>query len=459
MIVQVPVGNAVVLRQQDTVQRPRRGDLVVPGLRGQQFVQQDIDHGVGDTRVVLAAVDRGLTGVEILPLLQTGAQGLLQGHQNHVEIETVQTLLVLSAVDGAQPCIDPQAAQVFDVGLQNAFKVGVDQQDLEAQRLLVGIEQTLVRQRPASLGKQLQGLAQGFARYPAAIGFRWSEWLGEQAGGQLIAVGRQEQPFGPGRQTRRGKFAVGVVAGRAVIGVAEQRAVGPFEIEQQPQGLAHADVGEGGAPGVHEQALGLGWYAVRNLCFDHLTAGDCGEVIAIGPVLGLMLDVDVEFTRLERFERHVAVAVELDLDPIEIVFAAVDRQVLAPVILDPFEHQLSTRLHAGDAVGATAQRRFEGGRFEVPVFPVMLRQHRQFAQAQNQQRIARAFEDKADAMTVENVDALHFLQGGAVLRVTVLKQCPVGKRHVVGGDRLAVMEARLRTQVEHHPTAVLAVFN
>ncbi|EGH29202.1 hypothetical protein PSYJA_09585, partial [Pseudomonas syringae pv. japonica str. M301072] len=141
---------------------------------------------------------------------------------------------------------------------------------------------------------------------------------------------------------------------------------------------------------------------MRNLRLDHLTAGDCGEVIAIGPVLGLMLDVDVEFTRLERFERHVAVAVELDLDPIEIVFAAVDRQVLAPVILDPLEHQLPTRLHAGDAVGATAQRRFEGGRLEVPVFPVMLRQHRQFAQAQDQQRVAGALEDKPDAMTIED---------------------------------------------------------
>ncbi len=39
------------------------------------------------------------------------------------------------------------------------------------------------------------------------------------------------------------------------------------------------------------------------------------------------------------------------------------------------------------------------------------------------------------------------------------QQGAVGKRHVVGGNGLAVMEARLRAQVEHHPTAVLAVLH
>jgi hypothetical protein len=56
-----------------------------------------------------------------------------------------------------------------------------------------------------------------------------------------------------------------------------------------------------------------------------------------------MLDVDVELAGLERFEGNIAVAVELDFHAIEVVLAAIDRQVLAPVILDPFEDQLSAR--------------------------------------------------------------------------------------------------------------------
>ncbi len=89
----------------------------------------------------------------------------------------------------------------------------------------------------------------------------------------------------------------------------------------------------------------------------------------------------------------------------------------------------------------------------------MLGQHRQFTQAQDQQRIARALEDKADSQWIENVDTQHFLQVGAVLRVTVLEQRPVGERHVIGGDGHAIVKPRFGAQVEHHPTAVFAVFH
>lgn len=157
--------------------------MFVTGLRGQQFVQQRIDHRVGDTGVVLAAVDRGLTGVKVLPLLKTWAQRLLQGHEDHVEVEAVQALLVLCTVNGAKADIDAQTAQVLDVGLQDALKVGVDQQYLEAQRLFVRVEQPLIGKRPACVGQQFQGFAQGIARDAAAIGLRWCKRLVNRLGG------------------------------------------------------------------------------------------------------------------------------------------------------------------------------------------------------------------------------------------------------------------------------------
>ncbi len=89
----------------------------------------------------------------------------------------------------------------------------------------------------------------------------------------------------------------------------------------------------------------------------------------------------------------------------------------------------------------------------------MLRQHGQLAESQNQQGVARALEYEADAVAVEDIDPLYFLQVGAVLRMALLEQQPIGKSDVIGGDRFTVMEARLGSQVEHHPAAVLAVLD
>jgi len=89
----------------------------------------------------------------------------------------------------------------------------------------------------------------------------------------------------------------------------------------------------------------------------------------------------------------------------------------------------------------------------------MLGQHWQFAQAQDQQRVAGALEHKTDTVAVEDVDPRDFLQVGAVLRMTFGQQGAIGKRHVIRGDRLAIVKACFRAQVEHHPAAVLAVLH
>ncbi|MNO88405.1 hypothetical protein D3C76_798540 [compost metagenome] len=89
----------------------------------------------------------------------------------------------------------------------------------------------------------------------------------------------------------------------------------------------------------------------------------------------------------------------------------------------------------------------------------MLRQHRQLPQAQDQQGIAGTLEDETNALRIEDVDPQHFLKVGAVLRMTFLEQQAVGKCHVVGGDRLAVVKACFGAQVKYHPAAVLAVFH
>ena len=150
--------------------------------------------------------------MEVLPLFKPGAQGLIEGHQDHVEIELVQPLFVLRAVDSAQPRFDTDAGEVLDIRLQNAFEVRIDQQYLERQRFAFTIEQALPGQFPAALSQQVQGAAHGFAGDAAAIGFRQAEGLAEQLGGQLAAPRREHQPFMALGDAAGRELAVGVVA-------------------------------------------------------------------------------------------------------------------------------------------------------------------------------------------------------------------------------------------------------
>ncbi|MNP42008.1 hypothetical protein D3C76_1357430 [compost metagenome] len=86
-------------------------------------------------------------------MFQARAEGLVEGHQDHVEVELVEALLVLGAVDRAQAGVDADAGEVLDVGLQDAFEVRIDQQDLQAQRLSGCVLQALAIELPAGLGE------------------------------------------------------------------------------------------------------------------------------------------------------------------------------------------------------------------------------------------------------------------------------------------------------------------
>ncbi len=59
-----------------------------------------------------------------------------------------------------------------------------------------------------------------------------------------------------------------------------------------------------------------------DLRLDHLATADRREVVTVRPVLGLVLDIDVELAGLEGFEGDVAVAVELDFDLVVVIEAA-----------------------------------------------------------------------------------------------------------------------------------------
>ncbi|MNJ39454.1 hypothetical protein D3C77_343260 [compost metagenome] len=219
-------------------------------------------------------------------------------------------------------------------------------------------------------------MAQRVARDAMAVRAWQLEWFAEEPGRQLFAKRRELQPLAAFRFTDRGEFAVGVVALAALVGGVEQGPVGPFEIEQHAQRFAHALVGECRTAVVHEQRLGVAGNPVRYLGPDDLAARQRRELVAIGPVLGLMLDEEIELADLERFERHRVVAIELHVDAVEVVLAAIDCQVFAPPILYPLENQLASGQHLDQAIRSAAERRIEGSCLEIATFPVVLRQYR-----------------------------------------------------------------------------------
>ncbi|MNO95761.1 hypothetical protein D3C76_874080 [compost metagenome] len=100
-------------------------------------------------------------------------------------------MFVLGPVYGAQARFDADAGEIFDIRLQDPFKVRIDQQQLQLQGLPGTVEQARPCELPAGLAEQVEGLAQGLAVDAAPVGMADFVGLGEQGSGQLLAIGRK----------------------------------------------------------------------------------------------------------------------------------------------------------------------------------------------------------------------------------------------------------------------------
>ena len=88
---------------------------------------------------------------------------------------------------------------------------------------------------------------------------------------------------------------------------------------------------------------------------------DCGKIVAGRPDARGELLAEQVIAAGEAFEADVAVAIVFVPHVIEIVRAAVDRQVLAPPVLHAFELHVAAGLEPPDPVRARAERHFERG--------------------------------------------------------------------------------------------------
>ena len=130
----------------------------------------------------------------------------------------------------------------------------------------------------------------------------------------------------------------------ARIGAVHDGLVGPFEIERMDQRLAHPRIPELVAAGIDEPALRARRRLVRQRFALDAAVLDRREIVARRPdPRGELLAKQIILSG-EALERDVAIAIEFVTHDIEIVAAAVDRQVGAPPILDPFELDVAVDL-------------------------------------------------------------------------------------------------------------------
>ncbi len=154
------------------------------------------------------------------------------------------------------------------------------------------------------------------------------------------------------------------IALRARIEIEEQLLVRPLEVEGEIERLAHALVLELLAPRVDEEALGSGGALVGQRQADEAAFLDGGNVVARRPVERGELLAEIEGAGLQAFELQRAVAVVLVAQLVEIEAAAIDGQVLAPVIGAALVGDVGAGIEVGDLVGAGAERLVERRLFE-----------------------------------------------------------------------------------------------
>src|SRR6185369_8919575 len=119
---------------------------------------------------------------------------------------------------------------------------------------------------------------------------------------------------------------------RALIGAVEEVAPCPFEVEAKRYRLPHARVAKLLAPLVDGGGLHRGQSLGGEFAFDHLAGGEGRKIVSRCPdPRGGFLPIE-DLALLERFEAGGAVLVELDSNALEIVLAAIDRKILAPIV-------------------------------------------------------------------------------------------------------------------------------
>ena len=414
---------------------------------------------MGDAGQVQGARRAGPPRAEGRGQLLARGEGHHQPAGDHVVVEVLLPLLHLRRVDQRVARVDAGPAQVLDVGVDDALEGGRVVEQLDFERLSGGVAAHAVAQRPAGLVEELRGGPQGLA--VGAVRARDRGHVGgpgEHLRRQQGAVAFEQRPLRPLRRPRG--LQVGVLPEAVGAGVqpVEQRLVGPLEVEQQAERLAHPDVGELAPPHVDPEPLRARGPPVREALLDDPALAQRREVVFRGPDLREELLVEQVFPRLQRLEGGGVVGEVLVDVAVEVVGADAGGVLRSPVARHPAVFDGLARRHLRHLVGAGAQRRIEGRFGEVHRLVVVLGQDVHVPGDGRQVAGPRAFpEGELHPVGAERLDRFEVLVGDRVDRMPFLEQDVEGEHDVGGGDRMPVGEGRLRAHVEDHPLPVLRV--
>ncbi len=278
-------------------------------------------------------------------------------------------------VGAANHQLDAQITQVTFVRQQNALELGLGDQKLQLHRVALCIYHLVVDDLPARFLQQLEGPALLWTNHATAIGYRQREGFGEHSIRNLAAQRFKNFQFFGGRQAAGGHFRVVEIAFGAAVRAVEQLFVGPLEVQQQSQRLTDPDVLKHRLAQVEDKTLHARRIAIGKLFLDQPAIPDCWRVICSCPVLGAGFHPIIELPGFARFQRDGVVAIVVGGQHIEVVEALIDRQVLGPVILDPFIAHRAPGFYIGDLVRPAAQREVQVALAEVAICPKMFGQH------------------------------------------------------------------------------------
>src|SRR3984957_1082911 len=251
--------NSVETGHQGTVEGANGGDESVLSARIEQGCDHGVDGGVFSAHIVARARDIRRSTAPIEPLFVARRQRLIQAVWNHVELVGEAALVVLNGIDRTYRGLDARALQTAGKVQRDPLLVAARYQDFEAQR---DFGRTLTQHRAveivAGLGQQCQRATQRRPIAARAVGHGQTIAAIENVGCNMRGEWSQELALAiVGGTAISRQLRPGEVAARARIEAEEVIAVDPFEMKQQRQRLAHANIGEYRAPGIEHQILRL----------------------------------------------------------------------------------------------------------------------------------------------------------------------------------------------------------
>ena len=315
--------------------------------------------------------------------------------------------------------------------------------------LAVGAHQLAVADFEAGFLQQPRRLAQIVAgRFRIAadrilVGHR------EDLGRHLVAHRFENLQLLPLGKSRRGEFgnAVKIAAVAMVLSVRELP-VRLFPVIGIIEGTTDPDIRKQRPTQVECETLHPPRTRIREFFLDGAFFAHGRKIVSRRPFLAAALVKPVQLISLESLAPDRIVAKEFKPKLVEIILADAVRQILAPVILDPFQHQCAARDKLLDTIGRGPQRNLQCCRRDVPfaplrvdAFPPVLRQHRNFACDRGKFAVAGPVEGKFD-IALASLLALDDVPVVGAVHRTVLLERVEREDDVVRGHRLAIVPAR-----------------